>query len=162
MFDLDQFIADCQSALLEDAGSKAVREVIARAVSEPASVIKGLGAPQRSGVQSLYQSDNLTILNVIWGARMMIMPHNHEMWAIIGAGPFGLSMAAQVRYQGIEHRIVGRPMALNELAGILPPGRYSHTRDMDFGSFFSVTGGSTRVSAKLIGKALTRMDSGQF
>src|SRR2546428_9948086 len=27
---------------------------------------------------------NLTILNVIWAPRMTIMPHNHQMWAVIG------------------------------------------------------------------------------
>jgi len=26
----------------------------------------------------------LTILNVVWGPRMTIMPHNHLMWAVIG------------------------------------------------------------------------------
>lgn len=99
MFDRDQFIADCQSALPEDTGYKAVREVIARAVSEPAAVIRGLGAPERSGVQSLYQSDSLTILNVIWGSQMTIMPHNHEMWAIIGI------------YTGREDNILWRRLA---------------------------------------------------
>jgi predicted metal-dependent enzyme (double-stranded beta helix superfamily) len=61
-----------------------VREVVARAVSQPTQVLKGLGEPQRAGVQTLYRSDNLTILNVIWGPRMTIMPHNHQMWAVIG------------------------------------------------------------------------------
>ncbi len=26
----------------------------------------------------------MTILNVVWGPRMTIMPHNHLMWAVIG------------------------------------------------------------------------------
>ena len=30
--------------------------------------------------------------------------------AIIGAGPYGLSIAAHLRAKGIEHRIVGDPM----------------------------------------------------
>ena len=33
-----------------------------------------------------------------------------ESTLIIGAGPFGLSIAAHLRDRGIEHRIVGRPM----------------------------------------------------
>lgn len=84
MFDLDQFIADCRVALAEDQSYKSVREVVARAVSDPASVLKGLGEPTRAEVQKLYQSADLTILNVIWGPRMTIMPHNHQMWAVIG------------------------------------------------------------------------------
>jgi len=72
MFDLDQFVADCRAALVGDATHKSVREVVARAVSDPRAVLKGLGEPQRSGVQKIYQSHDLTILNVIWGPRMTI------------------------------------------------------------------------------------------
>jgi predicted metal-dependent enzyme (double-stranded beta helix superfamily) len=84
MFDLQQFIADCRLALAEDQSHKSVREVVARAVSDPSSVLKGLDEPRRAEVQKLYQSEDLTILNVIWGPRMTIMPHNHQMWAVIG------------------------------------------------------------------------------
>jgi predicted metal-dependent enzyme (double-stranded beta helix superfamily) len=84
MFDLDQFIADCRAALAADKSHKNVREVVARAVSNPAAILKGLGEPKRSEVQKLYHSGDLTILNVIWAPRMTIMPHNHQMWAVIG------------------------------------------------------------------------------
>ena len=84
MFDLEQFIADCRAALAADRSHKNVREVVARAVSDPVAILKGLGEPKRSEVQKLYHSDDLTILNVIWGPRMTVMPHNHQMWAVIG------------------------------------------------------------------------------
>ena len=84
MFELDQFIADCRDALSETGSTKAVREVVARAVSDPSGVIKGLGEPTRAEVQKLHQSDDLTIINVVWAPMMTIMPHNHEMWAVIG------------------------------------------------------------------------------
>jgi predicted metal-dependent enzyme (double-stranded beta helix superfamily) len=84
MFDLDQFIADCRAALAADNSHKNVREVAARAVSDPAAILKGLGEPKRSEVQKLYHSSDLTILNVIWAPHMTIMPHNHQMWAVIG------------------------------------------------------------------------------
>ena len=84
MFDLDRFIAECRAAVSLDPSHKSVREIVARAVSEPAAVIAGLGAPARAEVQTLYNSPELTILNVIWGPRMTIMPHNHLMWAVIG------------------------------------------------------------------------------
>ncbi|MBV9199896.1 MAG: hypothetical protein JO320_20820 [Alphaproteobacteria bacterium] len=84
MFDLDRFIADCRAAVSLDATHKSVREIVARAVSEPAAVIAGVGAPVRAGVQNLHNSAELTILNVIWGPGMTIMPHNHLMWAVIG------------------------------------------------------------------------------
>ena len=84
MFDLDRFIADCGDAIAADPSHKRVREVVARAVSDPAAVITGLGEPLRAEVQRLYRSDDLTVLNVVWGPRMTIMPHNHLMWAVIG------------------------------------------------------------------------------
>jgi len=84
MFDLDQFIADCRVALAENQSHKSVREVVARAVSDPASVLKRLGEPQRSGVQKIYLNGDLTILNVVWGPRMTVPPHDHRMWAVIG------------------------------------------------------------------------------
>ncbi|HEY1430952.1 MAG TPA: hypothetical protein VGF39_04885 [Stellaceae bacterium] len=84
MFDLDRFIAECRAAVSLDASHRSVREIVARAVSEPAAVIAGLGPPARAEVQKLYNSPGLTILNVIWGPGMTIMPHNHLMWAVIG------------------------------------------------------------------------------
>jgi predicted metal-dependent enzyme (double-stranded beta helix superfamily) len=84
MFDVERFIADCRAALVEDATHKSVREIVARAVSDPGAVIKSLGEPQRSGVQKICHSRDLTILNVIWGPRLTISPHNHQMWAVIG------------------------------------------------------------------------------
>lgn len=83
MFDTDQFIADCHAANA-DGGQKAVREVVAGAVSDPGGLLKGLGDPQSAGIQKIYNADDLTIINVVWAPWMTIMPHNHEMWAIIG------------------------------------------------------------------------------
>jgi predicted metal-dependent enzyme (double-stranded beta helix superfamily) len=84
MFDLEQFAADCRAALKEDSSHKSVREVVARAVADPAAVLKGLGEPKRAEVQKLYHGPDLTILNVVWAPMMTVMPHNHNMWAVIG------------------------------------------------------------------------------
>jgi predicted metal-dependent enzyme (double-stranded beta helix superfamily) len=84
MFDLDQFTADCRSALKADSSHKSVREVAARAVADPAGILKVLGEPKRPEIQKLYHAHDLTILNVIWAPMMTVMPHNHQMWAVIG------------------------------------------------------------------------------
>lgn len=84
MFDVDRFVADCRAAFAEDATHKAVREVLARAVSDPAAVLRGLGEPRRAKIQKLFHSDRLTILNVVWAPLMTVMPHDHRMWAAIG------------------------------------------------------------------------------
>ena len=84
MFDLQQFVADSRAALAADRSHKLVREVIARAVSDPQAVLNVLGEPTRAQIQTLHHAPDLTILNVIWGPMMTIMPHNHRMWAVIG------------------------------------------------------------------------------
>ncbi len=84
MIDLDRFIEDCRAAVREDPSHKAAREVLARANSNPAAILAALGEPTTAGVTPLYRSEELTILNVIWGRGMTIMPHDHRMWAVIG------------------------------------------------------------------------------
>jgi len=83
-FDLDQFISDCREAVTGDAPQTAVNEVLARAVSDRASILHTLGEPKRAEMQKLYQGSDLTILNVIWAPWMRLLPHNHKMWAVIG------------------------------------------------------------------------------
>jgi predicted metal-dependent enzyme (double-stranded beta helix superfamily) len=84
MFDLEQFAADCRAALNTDSSHKSVREVLARAVADPAGILKTLGEPKRAEIQKLYHAPDLTILNVIWAPMMTVTPHNHQMWAVIG------------------------------------------------------------------------------
>jgi predicted metal-dependent enzyme (double-stranded beta helix superfamily) len=84
MFDLDRFVADCRAALAADRSHKFVREVVARAVSDPGGVLKALGEPKSAGLNKLYQSNDLTVLNVVWAPMMTLVPHNHSMWAVIG------------------------------------------------------------------------------
>jgi hypothetical protein len=50
MFDLFQFVADCRDAIAADKSHKYVREVVARAVSDPAGVLTAVGELNRSGI----------------------------------------------------------------------------------------------------------------
>ena len=84
MFDLERFIEDCRTAIGADPSHKAVREVLARANADPAAILKTLGEPTKAGVTPLHKSATLTVLNVVWGKRMTVLPHNHTMWAVIG------------------------------------------------------------------------------
>jgi len=78
--ELQRFIDDCRKAATQGA----IREVFEKALENPSAVMKAIGEPKRAGLDKLYVSEELTILNVIWGPNMTIMPHNHEMWALIG------------------------------------------------------------------------------
>jgi predicted metal-dependent enzyme (double-stranded beta helix superfamily) len=96
MFDLDRFIADCRAALKEAPGHRAVREVVARAVSDPDAVLRRIGEPRRAEVGRLHVSPDLVVLNVVWAPYMTVAPHNHNMWAVIGI------------YTGCEHNMFWR------------------------------------------------------
>ncbi len=84
MFDGERFVEDCKRAVIEGDDHRAVRELVARAVSEPGEVVRALGEPELAGVQTIYRADDLTILNIAWGPQMKFLPHDHRMWAVIG------------------------------------------------------------------------------
>ena len=84
MFDVERFTADCLQANAEVDAHKAVLELVERACADPPAVLGGLGEPSRAGVTRLYHGDDLTILNIVWGPHMTLMPHDHRMWAVIG------------------------------------------------------------------------------
>jgi predicted metal-dependent enzyme (double-stranded beta helix superfamily) len=83
-FDIDDFVGRCRNAVEANDSHMAVREIVAEAVSDPASILKGLGKPKASGITRLFRSDTLTILNIAWPPFMTVYPHNHNMWAVIG------------------------------------------------------------------------------
>ena len=84
MFQKERFIEECRAALKEGNAQAAIRELVTRAVSEPAEVVRTLGEPKLAGVETIYRAVDLTILNLCWGPRMVFKPHDHRMWAVIG------------------------------------------------------------------------------
>ena len=84
MFEKEQFVADIRTAMAEGDAQSAVYEVIERAITHPASIIKELGAPGKGRSEQLFHDESLTITNVIWGSEMWVPPHDHTMWAVIG------------------------------------------------------------------------------
>ena len=83
-FDVARFIDEVKRANRETDSQRAVEEVLSRIVSEPGRVLGGLGDPQEAGINTLFHAEDLTILNVIWAPLMVLLPHNHNMWASIG------------------------------------------------------------------------------
>jgi len=84
-FDIERFVEQVRGArqLGADAQS-AVAELLARAVERPAAVLAALGEPGEAGFFTLYRAPDLTILNFVWAPLMVLLPHNHTMWASIG------------------------------------------------------------------------------
>ena len=50
-----------------------------------------------AGIHEVYRAEDLTILNVVWAPLMILLPHEHRMWATIGI------------YSGREDNIVWTP-----------------------------------------------------
>ena len=82
MFSKDRFIDDCKAAV--DGGQKAIRELVLEAVADPAGIVAELGEPNAAGVYPLYQAPDLTVINFVWAPYMTLLPHNHNMFAVIG------------------------------------------------------------------------------
>jgi predicted metal-dependent enzyme (double-stranded beta helix superfamily) len=83
MFDLDDFIERCKEARAETEPRRAIREVLERAMSAPGEVADALN-PSLGGLELLYNTDELTVLHVVWAPKMNLYPHDHRMWAAIG------------------------------------------------------------------------------
>ena len=83
-FDSDRFVEDCVVANRDSDPQAAIREVLARAVSDHASVLSALGPPQLAGLDVLHRSRTLTIFAAKWAPQMNLVAHDHRMWALIG------------------------------------------------------------------------------
>jgi predicted metal-dependent enzyme (double-stranded beta helix superfamily) len=84
MFEIETFIEDCKAAVRRDPTHKSVDDIARRAMSDPQAVMSAVGEPERGGLHAIYASPELTILNVVWKPEMVLMPHDHAMWAVIG------------------------------------------------------------------------------
>ncbi len=82
--DIDRFVEDCVIANKESDAQAAVKEVLAKAVSTPNTIINALGEPSKAGLNVLLSSPTLTIFAATWTPQMNLMPHDHLMWANIG------------------------------------------------------------------------------
>jgi len=83
-FDPERFVDDCRRAAAGVDPQGAVLEVMARSIAVPGAVLAGLGAPRQGGLNTLYRSTGLTVLNIVWSPLMQLLPHEHRMWSVIG------------------------------------------------------------------------------
>ena len=83
-FDREAFVAECRRALAEDAQQLAVREVVERAISEPAAVESEFGIPDGWRIDVLYNDEELTVMHFVWPPSVDLFPHEHKMWSTVG------------------------------------------------------------------------------
>jgi predicted metal-dependent enzyme (double-stranded beta helix superfamily) len=84
MFEKEAFIEACVMALKESHPQVAMKDLVGKAIAEPAALDKALGEPVKGGIETIHRSSELTILQVVWAPYMTIYPHNHQTWAVIG------------------------------------------------------------------------------
>lgn len=83
MFNVEVFIAECETALADPQPMLAVKEILGRAVAQPDAVATALSAD--AGVAILHQSADLTVASVVIPAGLPpSLPHDHRMWALVG------------------------------------------------------------------------------
>jgi predicted metal-dependent enzyme (double-stranded beta helix superfamily) len=83
-FDPQRFIEDCRAAANKPDGQAHIQELLARELADCDAILAGVGAPTKGGLKALYRSPELTILNIVWAPLMQLLPHDHNMWALIG------------------------------------------------------------------------------
>ncbi|MFH4965401.1 hypothetical protein V8G69_10390 [Gaetbulibacter sp. M235] len=84
LIEMQKFIEDCIAANKESNPQEAVKEVLAKGVSNPQAMLKAIGEPKEAGLKVFLRSKELTIFAAAWTPQMNLMPHNHHMWANIG------------------------------------------------------------------------------
>jgi len=81
---VDDIVARCQAGCHEAAPALAVRDVLRELVSAPGAIASAVGPVEEGGITVLHRSDDLTVLHVAWAPGMVLNPHNHRTWAVIG------------------------------------------------------------------------------
>ncbi|MBL4866094.1 MAG: hypothetical protein JKY67_06940 [Pseudomonadales bacterium] len=87
MFNLKQFISDCQDAVQQPEPQLLIKELVQEAISDPAALREAFSPTDKA--KSLrdavaFKSEFLTILDVVTPPGMRTPAHDHQMWAVIG------------------------------------------------------------------------------
>lgn len=87
MFNLENFIAQCQEALRASHPATVVEALVKEAIADPAGV-RAAFAPTANAKSisdaAVFRSDSLTVLDVTNRPGLKTPAHNHRMWAVIG------------------------------------------------------------------------------
>lgn len=120
MLNVDHFIADCRAALSQPSPELVIKEIVERAIADPAGVEAALGTPGEGTIVPLHHERDLTILNIVWAPGMAVYPHDHRMWALIGLyggredntfyrrSPDGLQVAGDKRLERGDTTLLGK------------------------------------------------------
>ncbi len=81
---VEEIVARCQVAVREPTPPLAVRDVLDELMRDPGAVERAVGPVTEGGIQVLHRGDDLTVLHIAWTPGMVLNPHNHAMFAVVG------------------------------------------------------------------------------
>ena len=101
----------CLAASRGPGGAAQVGEVLRSAISRPEELDVALGPITAAGETTLFSSADLTVARLVWAPGMVMYPHDHRMWAVIGV------------YRGAERNLLHRRLGAGlATAGVLDVG----------------------------------------
>ena len=83
-FSVDSFLGDLHTANADASPRHAVRDVMARAVSDPETMAQAFGPLTRGHSTVLFRSAELLVLHIVWPPEISVDPHEHNLWAVMG------------------------------------------------------------------------------
>jgi len=88
MFDLNQFVNECQTALGASNPAQIVEGLVRQAIAEPAAVREAFAnaenAERQGPITFAYRDAGLSVADVTTPPGLRSPAHNHKMWAVIG------------------------------------------------------------------------------
>lgn len=81
---VDEIVARCEMAVREHTPPLAVRDVLDELTRDPGAVEAAIGPVTEGGIQVLHRGGDLTVLHIAWTPGMVLNPHNHAMFAVVG------------------------------------------------------------------------------
>ena len=84
MLEVAEIVERCQTAIAETTPPLAVRDVLTELVSDPGAVAAAIGPITEGGIKLLHRADDLTVLHIAWTPGIVLNPHEHAMFAVVG------------------------------------------------------------------------------
>ena len=93
MIDIDTFVNCCIDLVQKDNAEEKIKDLMEDMLSNPLEFSAQFEKMNEAKIDTIYHSNKLTIVNLVWAPRMSRQAHNHNLWAVIGV------------YSGVEENI---------------------------------------------------------
>ncbi|MEP6624851.1 MAG: hypothetical protein ABJC79_10430 [Acidimicrobiia bacterium] len=84
MLEVAAIIDRCQIAIADPTPPLAVRDVMEELIRDPGAIGAAVGPITEGGIKVLHRAADLTVLHIAWTPGMVLNPHEHAMFAVVG------------------------------------------------------------------------------